>query len=361
MPDMPNIPNTPSPMKAVGITAHLDVDHPDALLDLHLDKPTASERDLLVKVEAVSVNPVDTKVRSPKPNVADNTLNEPKILGYDAVGTVVETGEQCELFKVGDRVYYAGDITRGGSNSEYQLIDERIVGHAPKTLSNSEAAALPLTAITAWEGLFDRLDLQTNLQANNDPSKQGAVLIIGGAGGVGSIAIQLLKALTQHTIIATASNDSSSQWCLSLGADHIINHHGDLIAQTRALGFQWIDAIFCLNTTERHFDAMAELIKPQGKICSIVDSTEPVDFNKLKPKSAQFLWEFMFTRTMFKTEDMIEQHKLLNEVAKLVDEGRMKTTLSKTLSPINADTMKEAHRILESGKMVGKLVVEGWG
>ena len=336
-------------MKAVALKTYLPVDNPQSLLDVELENPVPQDHDLLIAVSAISVNPVDTKVRAPK----DKHEDQPRVLGWDAVGVVEAIGPAVSLFKPGDRVYYAGDITRPGSNSEYQLVDERIVGRAPASLSNAEAAALPLTAITAWEGLFDRLRI------NRDEGAAKTLLIIGGAGGVGSIAIQLAKQLTMVTVIATASRPETREWCLSLGADYVVDHR-ELINSMHAAGHEQVDYIFCLNNTDQHWLSLCDLVKPQGIICSIVETKQPVDLNGLKNKSASFVWELMFTRSMFQTDDMIEQHHLLNEVSGLIDAGKIKTTVTNVLSPINAENLRRAHAQLESGTTIGKVVLEHW-
>ena len=336
-------------MKAVALKAYLPIDNPQSLLDVELENPVPQDHDLLIAVSAISVNPVDTKVRAPK----DKHEDQPRVLGWDAVGVVEAIGPAVSLFKPGDRVYYAGDITRPGSNSEYQLVDERIVGRAPASLSNAEAAALPLTAITAWEGLFDRL----RINRHEDAAK--TLLIIGGAGGVGSIAIQLAKQLTKVTVIATASRPETREWCLSLGADYVVDHR-ELINSMHAAGHEQVDYIFCLNNTDQHWLSLCDLVKPQGIICSIVETKQPVELNGLKNKSASFVWELMFTRSMFQTDDMIEQHHLLNEVSGLIDAGKIKTTVTNVLSPINAENLRKAHAQLESGTTIGKVVLEHW-
>ena len=336
-------------MKAVALKASLPIDNPQSLLDVELENPVPQDHDLLIAVSAISVNPVDTKVRAPK----DKHEDQPRVLGWDAVGVVEAIGPAVSLFKPGDRVYYAGDITRPGSNSEYQLVDERIVGRAPASLSKAEAAALPLTAITAWEGLFDRLRI------NRDEGAAKTLLIIGGAGGVGSIAIQLAKQLTMVTVIATASRPETREWCLSLGADYVVDHR-ELINSMHAAGHEQVDYIFCLNNTDQHWLSLCDLVKPQGIICSIVETKQPVDLNGLKNKSASFVWELMFTRSMFQTDDMIEQHHLLNEVSGLIDAGKIKTTVTNVLSPINAENLRRAHAQLESGTTIGKVVLEHW-
>jgi NADPH:quinone reductase len=338
-------------MKAVGLYRYLPIDAPEALLDLDLPTPVPTGRDVLVKVEAVSVNPVDYKVRAPK----DKVETDAKVLGYDAAGTVAAVGPEVTLFKVGDPVFYAGDITRSGSNSEFQLVDERIVGHKPASLDFAHAAALPLTAITAWEALFERLHVSPQ---GADAGKR--VLIIGGAGGVGSIGIQLAKQLAKLTVIATASRPESAEWARSLGADHIVNHHGDMPAQIRALGFQNVDYVLIFNDTDANFPAAAEIVAPQGGIATIVENDKPIPVELLKAKSAALHWEFMFTRSMFGTPDMIEQHKLLTEVARLVDAGTLRTTVGEVLGPINAANVRRAHKLLEEGRAIGKLVLSGF-
>lgn len=338
-------------MKAVALKAYLPISNPESLLDVTLEKPVPQGRDLLVAVEAISVNPVDTKVRKPKDKVEENY----KVLGWDAVGRVVATGSEVSLFNVGDAVYYAGSIARPGSNSEFQLVDERIVGRKPASLNNAQAAAIPLTAITAWEGLFDRLQIS---QGKNAAPKN--LLIIGGAGGVGSIAIQLAKTLTSVNVIATASRNESAEWCKSLGADLIIDHHQPFAEQLKAKGIQHVDYIFCLNNTDQHWANMAEVIKPQGHICSIVELSGSVDLNLIKNKSVSFTWELMYTRSLFETEDMIEQHHLLNKVAELIDAGQILTTLTELLTPINAENLRKAHAKIETGKTIGKIVLENW-
>jgi len=338
-------------MKAIGLTHYLPISDPQALFDVDLPKPEAAGHDLLVKIEAIAVNPVDTKVRAPK----DKVEAAPRVLGWDAAGTVVAVGPDVTLFKVGDPVFYAGSITRPGTNSEYHLVDERIAGHKPASLDFAHAAALPLTAITAWEALFDRLGVSAK---GEDAGK--SVLIIGGAGGVGSIGIQLAKELGKLTVIATASRPESEAWVRKLGADHTIDHRGDIPAQLRTLGFENVDIILCFNDTDRHFKAMAEAVAPQGKICSIVENAGPLEIGALKSKSATFVWEFMFTRAMYGTPDMIAQHKLLNEVARLIDAGRLQTTLGENLGAINAANLRRAHTILEGGQTIGKLVLQGF-
>ncbi|QDX21516.1 zinc-binding alcohol dehydrogenase family protein [Pandoraea pnomenusa] len=338
-------------MKAVGLTRYLPIDDPESLVDIELPTPTPAGRDILVKVEAISVNPVDTKVRAPKAKVEAT----PRVLGWDAAGTVAAVGPDATLFRVGDPVYYAGSITRAGANSEFHLVDERIVGHMPASLDFVSAAALPLTTITAWEALFDRLGVAP------DGSDEGkSVLVVGGAGGVGSIAIQLARRVARLTVVATASRPASADWCRQLGAQHVIDHYQDIPAQLLAAGVPQVDFVLCLNDTDEHFPALAQAVAPQGKICSIVENARPLDVGLLKNKSATFVWEFMFTRAMYETPDMIAQHKLLTEVARLVDAGTLRTTLGEVIGPINAVNLRRAHAQLEGGRTIGKLVLSGF-
>ncbi|WP_447772967.1 zinc-binding alcohol dehydrogenase family protein [Aeromonas veronii] len=332
-------------MKAIALTHYLPSDHPDCFIAANLPDPVPGPRDLLVRVTATSVNPVDTKVRSPKAKIESS----PRVLGWDAVGEVIATGSEVTLFKAGDRAWYAGDISRPGSNSALQLVDERIAAIAPTSLSDVEAAALPLTAITAWETLFERFALTRE--------SRGKLLIIGGAGGVGSIAIQLARQLTDMEVIATASRPESREWCLEMGAHRVVNHH-KLQEELTALGITQVDAIFCTNATAEHWATMAGLIRPFGHICTIAESSEPWDLSLLKSKSVTFSQEFMFTRSLFQTPDMIEQHRLLGRVAELVDEGVLQTTLTRTIPSLTPVTLAQAHAEVEAGRMVGKLVID---
>jgi NADPH2:quinone reductase len=336
-------------MKAVALTQYLPIENPNAFLDVTLETPSPQGHDILVGVKAVAVNPVDTKVRAPK----DTVEPSPRVIGYDASGVVEAVGPDVTLFKVGDAVYYAGDITRSGTNQEFHLVDERIVGHKPTSLSHAEAAALPLTTITAYEAFFDRLGID-----RDGADKGQTILIIGAAGGVGSIGIQLAKQ-AGLVVIATASRPETSAWVQDLGADHVISHGEDIVVQVRALGMHHVDHIAVFNDM-RHWDAAVELIRPQGGIVSIDGTDSPMPMAGMKMKAASLHWEFMFARPMHKTPDMIEQHKLLSHVAKEIDAGRIRTTVSQVLTPINAANMREAHRLVETGKAKGKIVVEGF-
>jgi zinc-binding alcohol dehydrogenase family protein len=309
--------------------------------------PTASGHDLLIKIEAIAINPVDTKVIA----AMTETLSTPRIVGWDAAGTVIAAGEETVLFEPGDKVFYAGDISRPGCYASHQLVDERIVGKAPSTLTVQQIAAMPLTSITAWQALFSRLKIDQQYDAGKN------ILIIGGAGGVGSIAIQLAKQIAKLNVIATASQSTSIDWCKKMGADKSINHHGDLVQQYRSLGIKDPDYILCLNDTDQHFSAMADLIAPQGMICSIVGTQYKQDLDKLKSKSAGFVWEFMFTRPMFKTYDLIAQHHLLNTIAIMLDEGKLISTLTETIGPMNIDNIQKAHQQLQGGSTIGKLAL----
>ena len=338
-------------MKAIGYIESLPIAHERSLFELELPRPTCGPRDLLVRIEAVSVNPLDAVERKRRAGAP----GQPLVLGWDAAGVVEEVGAEVRQFRPGDAVYYSGALNRLGSNAEYGVVDERIAALKPRSLSFLQAAALPLTAITAWEALFDRL----GISPKGDHAGR-SVLIIGGAGGVGSIGIQLAKVLAGLTVIATASRPESQEWCRRLGADHTVDHRGDLPAQLKALGFAEVDYILCFNDIDGHFPAMAELVAPQGKICTIVANTRPLPVELLKNKSATFVWEFMFTRAMYSTPDMVAQHRLLNEVTRLVDAGRLQTTLGENLGRINAENLRRAHAMLEGGRTIGKLVLEGF-
>ncbi|WP_146585304.1 zinc-binding alcohol dehydrogenase family protein [Puniceibacterium confluentis] len=337
-------------MKAIGYRNSGTIDRADALEDIELPRPQPTGHDILVEVAAVSVNPVDTKVR----RSADPEAGAYKVLGWDAVGTVVETGDAVTLFKTGDQVFYAGSITRPGANSAFHLVDERIVGKKPATLSDAEAAALPLTAITAWEMLFDRLDIRRAV-----PGAANAIVIVGGAGGVGSITIQLVRALTDLTVIATASRPETQDWVRELGAHHVIDHSQPLAAQIAALDIGAPAFVFATTQTDRHIAEIVELIAPQGRF-GLIDDPKSLDIMGFKRKAVSIHWEMMFTRAMFGTPDIAEQGKLLNAVADLVDSGKIRTTLTETLRPINAETLKKAHALIETGTARGKIVLEGF-
>jgi len=336
-------------MKAVGYQQSLPIEDERALLDCELPKPEPGPRDIRVAVKAVSVNPVDTKVRKR----AAPPSGEYKVLGYDAAGVVDAVGSEVTLFQPGDEVFYAGSIVRPGTNAEFHLVDERIAGRKPRTLSFAEAAALPLTSITAWELMFDRMGIA---QGRNDPH---TLLIIGGAGGVGSIMIQLARQLTGLTVIATASRPETIQWCLDLGAHHVIDHSQLMKEQIEKLNIPPVAWIASLTGTDKHFPALADILAPQGAI-GVIDDPAALDATLLKSKAASLRWELMFTRAMFQTPDMIEQHRLLDRVADMIDAGEIKTTLDKTFGKITAANLRAAHATIESGKSIGKIVLEGW-
>ncbi|MCV3767601.1 zinc-binding alcohol dehydrogenase family protein [Rhizobium sp. TRM95796] len=337
-------------MKAIGYQQAGPIDRDNALVDIDLPKPVPEGRDLLVEVAAVSVNPVDAKVR----RSATPASGDWKVLGWDAVGRVAAKGEAATGFEIGDAVYYAGSIARAGSNSEFHLVDERIVGRKPERLGNAEAAALPLTAITAWEMLFDRLDIRKTV-----PGGAPVILIIGGAGGVGSIAIQLVRALTDLTVIATASRPETRAWTQELGAHHVVDHSRPLAPQIAELGLGAPSYVFSTTETHRHVKDVVELIAPQGRF-GLIDDPEALDVMGFKRKSVSVHWELMFTRSLFETPDMARQGELLSEVARLVDEGHVRTTLTEVLSPINAANLKTAHERIESGRSKGKIVLKGF-
>ncbi len=338
-------------MKAVAYKNTLPIDNPSALQDVELPDPIATGRDLLVEVKGISVNPVDTKIRAGRQPAAGQW----GVLGWDAAGIVRAVGPDVTLFKPGDRVWYAGDITRPGSNAELQLVDERIVGRMPARLGFAEAAALPLTAITAWELLFDRLGVAPGKRPSKD-----SLLIVGAAGGVGSILTQLASRLTSLTVIGTASRPETQAWVRELGAHHVIDHSKPFAEELKRIGLKNVTMVVSLNNTEGHFAQIADIIAPQGRFALIDDPTKPLDIMKLKGKSISLHWELMFTRSLFQTDDMIAQHRLLNEVAALVDEGVIRTTLGEHFGSINATNLQRAHAHIESGKARGKVVLEGF-
>ena len=337
-------------MKAVGYTRTGDIESDDSLVDFEMAKPEPSGHDLLVKVAAISVNPVDYKIRLRRPPEGD----QPNVLGWDAVGEVVSVGDKASAFKPGDKVWYAGAINRSGTNAEFHLVDERIVGHAPKSVSNTEAAALPLTTLTAYEMLFDRLRVNDPV-----PGAAKAVLIIGGSGGVGSIAIQLLRALTDLTVIATASRPETQAWVKGLGAHHAIDHSKPLPPQIEALGIGAPGFVFSTTHTHQYIEQIAELIAPQGRF-GLIDDPDTLNVMPFKTKAVSTHWELMFTRSLFQTEDMARQGDILNEAARLLDAGKIRSTATETLGRINAENIRRAHLELASNKARGKLVLEGF-
>ncbi|MEY4561511.1 MAG: hypothetical protein RLZZ618_788 [Pseudomonadota bacterium] len=333
-------------MKAVAYRQSLPIAQSESLRDVTLPDPTPGDRDLLVRVQAVSVNPVDTKVRlrSAPPEGTD------KVLGWDAAGIVEAVGPAVTLFKPGDRVYYAGDITRQGSNAELQAVDERIVGRMPNSLTFAQAAALPLTAITAWELLFDRLGVTADTQ--------GALLVVGAAGGVGSILVQLARQLTQLKVVGTASRPETQAWVRELGAHEVIDHSVSLTAELRRVGVPNVTHVASLTQTDRHYAELVEALMPQGRLGLIDDPAQPLDVMALKTKCLSLHWEMMFTRSRFKTDDMQAQHDLLNRVAELIDDGTLRSTLGEHFGAINAMNLRRAHAFIESGQARGKVVLE---
>ncbi|WP_024520108.1 zinc-binding alcohol dehydrogenase family protein [Bradyrhizobium sp. Tv2a-2] len=337
-------------MKAVGYKKSLPIDAADALIDFEVPKPEPTGRDIRVAVKAISANPVDYKVRKR----AEPPEGQVKILGYDAAGIVDAVGPEVSLFKPGDEVFYAGSILRQGTNSEFHLVDERIVGKKPESLSFAQAAALPLTSITAWELLFDRLGAVPGKSV--DPR---TLLITGGAGGVGSILIQLARRLTGLTVVATATRPESQKWCLELGAHAVIDHGKPMKEQIESLRLPPVALVASLTFTEQHYKAIADFMAPQGKF-GLIDDPAEFTMSVFKGKAISVHWESMFTRSSFQTPDMIAQHHLLNDVADLIDKGVLRTTLDQSFGSINAANLKRAHALLESGKSRGKIVLEGW-
>ncbi|MGI2129208.1 zinc-binding alcohol dehydrogenase family protein [Shewanella oncorhynchi] len=338
-------------MKAIGYQTASAITAPNALENITLAEPTATGFDLLVEIKAISVNPVDTKIRASSSAPA----GEYKIIGWDAVGVVKAVGEKACLFNIGDEVWYAGDISRSGSYAEYQLVDERIVGHKPKSLTYTQAAALPLTGITAWEILFDRLALPQDGSATD-----ARILIIGAAGGVGSIITQLAVKLTGAEVIGTASRPESAAWVHKLGADAVIDHTKPLSQELANIGITDVTHVISLTQTDQHFDEIVQVLKPQGKLALIDDPKGPLDVMKLKRKSLSLHWELMFTRSLYQTEDMIAQHHLLNRLSALIDTGELQSTFGEHYGTINAQNLIKAHAQIESGKAIGKIVLEGF-
>lgn len=321
-------------MKAIGFKEHLPIEEENSLIEFKLPKPIAKGHDLLVEVSAVSVNPVDIGVRTSGHGI----LKEPKIIGWDAVGIVDSIGDNVSLFKKGDLVFYAGSFKRSGSDSQYQLVDERIVGHAPKNLIITQTAAMPLTSLTAWEVLFEQLEIDPQDHKFN---REHTILIINGAGGVGSIATQLAH-WAGLNVIASASRPETIKWVMEHGADQTVNHRKDLIKEVRELGYKYVDYILELNDLDGHWDEMAELIKPSGRIASITENHRPINLRKLTQKRAKFAWEWMYTKSFYETPDMISQHQILDQVSELLDQGVIKSTLNEVLSPINVSNLKKS-------------------
>jgi NADPH:quinone reductase len=336
-------------MRAVAYRKPLPIENEESLIDIEVDAPSPSGRDLLVEIRAVSVNPVDIKRRA-----RDDPQGAPRILGYDAAGVVVGTGPQAQLFRPGDTVFYAGAIGRAGTNAELHVVDERIVGRMPRSLGFAEAAALPLTSLTAWELMFERI----GLRRKPEPDRR-TLLIVGGAGGVGSIAIQLARQLTDLTIIATASRPQTRVWCEGLGAHHVIDHSLPLKPQLEALGFPSVDVILSLTASDLHLPELARILSPQGHL-GVIDDPKGFDFAPLRGKSASVHFELMFSRSSFETPDMIHQHEILDAIAGLVEAGTLRSTMTENLGRIDATNLRRAHAIVESGRSVGKIVLAGF-
>ena len=337
-------------MKAVGYTETGPIDRPDALIDFEADMPAATGHDLLVRVDAISVNPVDTKIRQRRAP----TGGTPDILGWDAAGEIVGLGDAVTNFSVGDRAYYAGSVNRPGTNSEYHLVDSRIVGRAPGSIPTSAAAAMPLTTLTAYEMLFDRLRIDSPV-----PGGKKSLLVIGGAGGVGSVTVQLARTLSDVTIIATASRPETKAWVEELGAHHVISHAEPLGPQIEALGVGSIDFVYSTTHSHQYAEEVAGIMTPQGRY-GLIDDPETFDIMPFKSKAISVHWEFMFTRPMFETADIGRQGDILNEVAALIDAGKIKSTVAESFGTIKAANLIKAHALLESGKSKGKIVLEGF-
>jgi len=337
-------------MKAIAFTTPLPIESTDSLVELDLPQPEPGPRDLLVNVKAVSVNPVDTKIRGARhQGSASHETGKPRVLGWDAAGVVVGKGSDVTAFSIGDEVYYAGELERQGSNAEYQAVDERLVGRKPKSIGFAEAAALPLTSITAWELLFDRLGIR-------EGETGSSVLVSGAAGGVGSILVQLARRLTNLTIIGTASRPETARWVSDMGAHHLLDHTNPLADQLQALQMSPVKYIVSLTATARNFPQLVEVLAPQGKI-GLIDDPATLDVVPLKRKAASLHWEFMFARSMWRTPDMAQQGKLLNRISDLVDRGELRSTQTQTFSPIDVNNLKRAHAMVESGKTIGKVTL----
>jgi len=337
-------------MKVIGFHKPLPISDPESFLDLSAEKPLPAARDLLVEIRAVGINPVDAKIRGG--GGPGSPAGDLKILGWDAAGVVRAIGAEVTLFAPGDEVFYAGSVDRPGSYAEFQCVDERIVGRKPKKLGFAESAAMPLTAITAWEMLFDRLKI--------DRTEEGSLLILGGAGGVGSIATQLVRELTRLRVVATASRPDTRDWCLKMGAHDVIDHRQPLSGQVKGIEAGGVDYVLALTKVEDHFEEIIESMAPQSAMALIENPARPLDITKLKPKSIGLHWEFMFTRARFQTADMGEQGRLLTEVGELMDAGRIRTTLQANFGQITAENMRRAHAAIESGRTIGKIVLAGF-
>lgn len=335
-------------MKAVAFTHSLPITSDDALLDIEAPEPSLHHHDVLVEVRAVSVNPVDTKIRR-----RNEPLGEPRILGFDAAGIVRQVGSGVTRFGIGDEVYYAGAVDRQGSNAQLQAVDERLIARKPHSLSFAEAAALPLTTLTAWEMLFDRFSIP------RDRVHHDTLLVVGGAGGVGSMAIQLARQLTGLVVVATASRPETTNWCSTLGAHHVVDHHHEMGPQLETCHVASPTYIFCTNHIEQHWRTLCHLLAPEGRL-GLIESTAPLDLSEIFNKSASVHTEYMFARSLHRTNQMIEQHNILQAVSRLVDQGVLRTTVTENYGPITAANLRRAHAAIESGKTHGKIVLEGF-
>lgn len=340
-------------MKAIAFTRPQPIEAADSLVELDLPRPERGHRDLLVNVRAVSVNPVDTKVRGARhQSSASHSTGKPRVLGWDAAGVVVGNGAGVSGYSVGDEVFYAGELERPGSNAEFQAVDERLVGRKPRSIGFAEAAALPLTSITAWELLFDRFEVR-------EGAGEASLLVSGAAGGVGSILVQLARRLTRLTVIATASRPETVEWVSAMGAHHVVDHTKPLAEQVKALAAPPVKYIASLTATARNYPQLVEVLAPQGKI-GVIDDPPSLDVVPLKRKAASLHWEYMFARSMWQTPDMPEQARLLNRISDLVDRGELRSTQTQRFCPINAENLKRAHALVESGKAIGKVTLSGF-
>lgn len=337
-------------MQAIGFETSLPIEEAQSLIAFETDVPTIQPHEVLVKVEAIAVNPVDIKIRK----IGAPPQGEKRILGWDAAGVIEQVGAEVQGLVVGDEVYYAGVVNREGCNAQFQAVDARIVAKKPKSLDFAQAAALPLTSLTAYEGLFDRLQVQ-----EQNPARNRILLVIGGAGGVGSQVIQLAKQLTDLTVVATASRPESQAWCQELGADYVIDHSQPLLDAWQTTGLPAPSWVYSTQHTDDYAPQLAELMAAQGRLL-LIDDPKNLSINAFKPKAISLHWEFMFTRGMFVTPDIAEQRAILSKVAELIDAAKIKTTLNKVISPINVENLKQAHRDIETGKSIGKIVLQGW-
>jgi len=338
-------------MKAVGNYKYLPSSDPQCFVDLTLPEPKPTGRELLVRVFAVSVNPVDTGMR------ANVHQTEPRILGWDASGIVEAVGQGVTLFKPGDAVYYAGSIARPGCNSELHLVDERIVGRKPATLSHEQAAAMPLTTLTAWEALFERMGIEPR---PSDRNAQRSLLVIGGAGGVGSIAIQIAKRVAGLHVIATASRPETVEWCQKMGADQVINHRQPLKDGLAEIGINMVSDALCCSNFEEYVEQLPVVVKPFGFACTITGTKDDrVNVSGFFQKSIALGFELMYTRSLFETADMQAQHDILNEVSGLLDAGVLECTLTESFGSLTPENLRRAHARVESRTMIGKLALSG--